>query len=393
MIKWRPFLLRITLVLSVMSVCFHAVAQLRDTAVVSLTKHGFENITVKDEGDTLLVGFENRRYRFDPAGCAAMVKSLKLTVPYSVVVKAILLKQGIPVMEFYTGGKYPEVKVKTLPPRFRFRSAQRRISNSSLNKPELVIYPQVKMQLGNFDDPFKSQFNLAPALEMDIARGLHVMAQVIIPLQNDLEPHGNSLRPGIISISQFVRLPANVYSILSIGYFTRNRYGLNSEFRKYLANGKFFLGCMAGVTGYAEFYEKTWHYSAVDRFTWFLDAGFIWSEYDLTLQSGYGRFTDGSAGWRADIFRQFREVTIGFFALNADGFLNGGFIFRISIPPGRYITRHRFRVRPSSYFSYEYRARGLSDSGKFFYTGSSLADLFHNINPGFLQHHMIRLLK
>lgn len=391
--KQYSFLRKIVLVLLLLPAWIPAKAQLRDSAIVALSGLGFENITVTDRGDTLVVSFENRRYRFDPAGCASLAKSLVPLAPDSVVISAILLRQGIPVVGFYTGKGGSEAKVQTLPRRFRLPPAEGRLNNSSLNKPELVIYPQVKIQLGNFDDPFKSQFNIAPALEMDIARGLHVMAQVIVPLQNDLEPHGNSVRPGILSISQFVRLPGNIFSLFSVGYFTRNRYGLNSEFRKYFLNGKVFLGCSAGVTGYAEFYDKSWEYSAVDRFTWFADAGFVWSKYDLTLQGGGGRFTDGSAGWRADIFRQFREVTIGFFALNADGFLNGGFTLRIPLPPGKYSTRHRFRVRPSSYFTYEYRAKGLSDSGKFFYTGSSLADLFHNINPGFLQHQMVHLPK
>lgn len=386
--RWS-FLKRIIFALPVIALCFQASAQLRDSSLVALSRQGFENIAVADHGDTLVVTFENRRYRFDPTGCSNLAKSLAPLVADSLVISSILLKHGIPVMKFCIPEKGGEAIVQTLPSRYRFRPSGSRMSQSSLNRPELVIYPQVKIQLGNLDDPFKSQFNIAPALEMDIARGLHVMAQVIVPLQNDLEPHGNSVRPGILSISQFVRLPANIYSLFSVGYFTRDRYGLNSEFRRYFANGKVFLGCSAGVTGYAEFYEKSWHYSSIDRFTWFVDAGFIWSKYDLTLQGGYGRFTDGSTGWRADLFRQFREVTIGFFALNADGFLNGGFTFRVPIPPRKYNTRHRFRVRPSSYFTYEYRAKGLSDSGKFFYTGQSLADLFHNINPGFLQHHMV----
>ncbi len=390
--RWRC-LHRIILFLPVLLVCFYVKAQLPDSLDIVLSRQGFENIAFIDKGDTLVVSFENRRYRFDPAGCANLVKSLVPLMPDSLIISAILLKQGIPVMRICLDGQGSEVKVQTLPSRFRLSSVGRRVHHSTLNKPELVIYPQVRIQLGNFDDPFKSQFNLAPALEMDIARGLHMMAQVIVPLQNDLEPHGNSVRPGILSISQFLRLPGNIYSLFSVGYFTRNRYGLNSEFRKYFANGKVFLGCMAGVTGYAEFYDNSWHYSSVDRFTFFADAGIIWSKYDLTLQGGYGRFTDGSAGWRVDLFRQFREVTIGFFALNADGFLNGGFSFRIPLPPGKYTTRHRFRVRPASYFTYEYRAKGLSDSGKFFYTGSSLADLFHNINSGFVQNQMVHLLK
>jgi hypothetical protein len=248
-----------------------------------------------------------------------------------------------------------------------------------------VIYPQIKLQLGNFDDPFESQFNIAPAVEISFLRGMNLMAQVIIPLQNDFGTAGNSVRPGIISLSQIIRFPKNFFWMVSAGYFTRNRYGFNGEVRKFLMNGKIALGFTGGITGYAALIDKQWAYTGIDRFTWFADASYRWAKFDLTLKAGYGGFIDGKTGWRVDVSRQFREVSIGFFALETDGFLNGGFNFSIPLPPRRYGTKHVARIRPESYFSWEYRAKGLSESGRFFSTGSDLTKVFQQINPDYMQ--------
>ena len=172
----------------------------------------------------------------------------------------------------------------------------------------------------------------------------------------------------------------------SAGYFTRNRYGFNGEARKFFLNGKIAVGFTGGVTGYAELIDKQWTYSAIDLFTWFADASYRWAKYDLMLKGGYGRFLDGNTGWRFDAARQFREFSIGFFALKTNGFLNGGFYFAVPLPPGRYSTKHAVRIRPESYFSYEYRARGLSEAGHTFSTGSSIMELMYNINPDFMMH-------
>jgi hypothetical protein len=168
---------------------------------------------------------------------------------------------------------------------------------------------------------------------------------------------------------------------------------MNAEFRRFFLNGKITAGFTGGLTGYAEFVDNAWQYSEISLFTWFADIGYRWAKYDLSVKAGYGRFTDGGNGWRFDAYRQFREITVGVFALQTEGFANGGFYFRIPLPPGRYNTRSVARIRPESYFSYEYRARGLADAGKYYYTGSSLTDLFHNCNPDFLQNEIKREIR
>lgn len=379
----------------------HAQPEADSLAVIQrLTDGGFENLSVTVRGDTVWVLAENRRYRFDPRGYATLAGLVMPMLKEYQVLGVVMLRRGIPSGQFTISkttwekgrrGDIPEksfagsIMVTTAMDKKVARLARTGLQRTAWNKIDLVIYPQVKIQLGNLDDPFKSQFNLAPAVELQFMRGMHFMAQVIVPLQNDLEPGGNTVRPGIVALSQTVRLPNDHYVMVSGGYFTRDRYGINAEWMKSLFNGRVLLGLTSGVTGYAGLREGRMQYGEVDLVTFFGDAAYRWSKYDLTIRAGAGRFVDGGYGWRADMSRQFREVTIGFFALQTEGFLNGGFTFRIPLPPGRYGTKGTFRVRPEDYFDYEYRAKGLSGAGKYFSSGTTLTELFYHIQPGFLQ--------
>ncbi len=368
-----------------------------------LAEGGFENLSVTARGDTVWVLAENRRYRYDPRGYASLTETVMPLLKENEVLGVVMLRRGIPSGQYIISkatwekgrrGDVPtesfaeSIVVTTAIDKQVARLARKGLLRTSWNKIDLVIYPQVKIQLGNLDDPFKSQFNLAPSVELQFMRGMHFMAQVIVPLQNDMEPGGNTVRPGIVALSQTVRLPHNLYMMVSGGYFTRDRYGLNSEMLKSFFNGRLLLGLTAGVTGYAALKEERWQYSEVDLITFFGDAAYRWTKFDLTLRAGAGRFVDGGYGWRADMFRQFGEVTVGFYALQTEGFLNGGFTFRLPLPPGRYSTRGTLRVRPEDYFEYEYRAKGLSGAGKFFSSGTTLTELFYHFQPGFLQSEM-----
>ena len=373
----------------------------------ALVNKGYENITIFTQADTLFVGAENRLYRWDPRAYADMIRLIMPFTGRNATVCLAVLLRGIPMVLITLPKRIWVDGMNGIPARDTLSSLMQtslnisRIqqkqfrktgSNASFNKIDLVVYPQVKIQLGNLDDPFKSQFNIAPAFEITFLRGMSLMAQVIIPLQNDLEIHGNSVRPGLITLSQTIRLPHNFFSVVTAGYFTRNRYGFNAEVRKFFLNGKITLGFNGGLTGYAELIDQQWNYTGINLFSWFADAAYRWARYDLTIKAGYGNFLNGGSGWRMDVYRQFREITIGFFALETAGFLNGGFYFRIPLPPGRYSTKHAVRIRPESYFSWEYRARGMSEAGRAYSTGNSFSDLFNNLNPDYLKQNVINEL-
>jgi hypothetical protein len=195
------------------------------------------------------------------------------------------------------------------------------------------------------------------------------------------DPQGNTIRPGLVVLSQAFRLPHHFFTTVSAGYFTRDRYGLNGEVRKFFFNGRMGVGATLGYTGQMRLLDGRFTYSGMQVWTWFCDASWRFARYDLTLRAGYGGFIDRDRGWRVDVARQFGEVTIGFFAMQTGGLTNGGFSFIVPLPPRRYGTKNHIRVRPASYVPWEYRAKGLPSAGRTFLTGSGTGELMFNLNP------------
>ncbi len=363
-----------------------------------LIKKGYENIRVASRNDTLYIGLENRVWRWEPRAAAEVLKVVMPSADSGAVVSLTLLRTGIPVTTLVVSRKqydnllagrvsaagFTDSVVALLSDRgYRSSVARQHRANPSFNKVDVVIAPQVKFQFGNFTHPLEVQFNVAPAVQISFLKGMSLTAQVIFPVYNNLlsDPEGNTIRPGVVVLSQAFRLPYQFFTTVSAGYFTRNRYGVNGEVRKFLFNGKMGVGATLGYTGQVQLVEGMFTYTPVDVFTWFCDASWRFAAYDLTIRAGYGGFINGDRGWRVDVSRQFGEVSIGFFAMRTGGLVNGGFNFIVPLPPRRYGTKNHIRVRPASYVPWEYRAKGLPSYGRTFTTGSGTEELLFNLNP------------
>ena len=363
-----------------------------------LIKKGYENIRVTSRNDTLYIGLENRVWRWEPRAAAEILKVVMPSADSGAVVSLTLLRTGIAVTTLVVSRKqydnllagrvtaagFTDSVVALLSDRgYRSSVARQHRANPSFNKVDVVIAPQVKFQFGNFTHPLEVQFNVAPAVQISFLKGMSLTAQVIFPVYNNLlsDPEGNTIRPGVVVLSQAFRLPYQFFTTVSAGYFTRNRYGVNGEVRKFLFNGKMGVGATLGYTGQVQLVEGMFTYTPVDVFTWFCDASWRFAPCDMTIRAGYGGFIDGDRGWRVDVSRQFGEVSIGFFAMRTGGLVNGGFNFIVPLPPRRYGTKNHIRVRPASYVPWEYRAKGLPSYGRTFTTGSGTEELLFNLNP------------
>ena len=367
-----------------------------------LAVKGYENVRVAHRGDTLYIGCENRVWRWEPRAAAEIFKLVMPAAGSAMVVSLTLLRTGIPVTTLIVtrkdyddlcAGRLPEgafahSAAALLPDRlYRAGIGRRQPVNPSFSKFDVVVYPQLRMQFGNFDHPLELQFNIAPAVRVSFWEGMSLTGQVIFPVYNNLttDPEGNTIRPGLLVLSQSFRLPGTLFATLAGGYFTRNRYGLNGELRKFLFNGKIALGAAIGYTSQMQFIEGRFIFKPEEAVTWFCDAAWRWARFDLTIRAGYGRFIGLDEGWRVDVSRQFGEVTIGFFAMETGGQVNGGFNFIVPLPPRRYGTKNQVRIRPASYVPWEYRAKGLNSYGRSFSTGNGTDEMLFNINPDYIK--------
>ena len=373
----------------------------------ALSNKGYENLFAIVSEDTIYIAYENRKYRWE---CKAIIDIIHTLIPLSESCKELCIipqYMGIPIIQITINiGKYLEfIKGKTLADNlmnsihisfdidnFQKQLKNKPVNNPSFNKLDIVIHPQFRAQFGNYSDPLESQINISPAINVSFWKGMKLTTQIIFPLQNDLEKEGDYIRPGLLTINQMFRLPLNSFGSVSVGYFTKNRYGANLETKKFLLNGKIALGLNLGYTGFANVMKGRWTYSEIDLLTWNADIAYRYAKYDLALKLGYGSYLNKDKGFRFDFYRQFGEVSIGFFAIKSNGVLNGGFNFCIPIPPRKYNTKRIVRIRPASYFNWQYRAKGLPKEGRTFKADNSISGLLDNLNPNYIKKQLIKLL-
>ena len=372
-----------------------------DSLLLSL---GLESVSVSSRNDTLFLSFENRRYRWEVTAVAEALNTVMPLTGDSTVVNLTLLRTGIPVVTITVPKRvYGELIAGTMSEatfekEITVTLAQSRAKDAAMNvsrplnpayrKADFSVAPLLKLQLGNFDNPLEAMFALVPGMQMTLARGTSLTAQVIVPVFNNLTPEAGKVRPGIVTLSQTIRLPHHFYTTLSAGYFTNDQYGFSGEVKKYLFNARVSAGAIIGYTGTAGWVQDTWLYTGLSTVTWSANASWRWAKQDLTLRASYGRYIYGDQGIRVDAVRRFGEVSVGFWAIRSGGVTNGGFNFVIPLPPRRYPSKHRVRLRPASYVPWEYRAFGLPHQGKTYHTGSEIETLMFNLNPDYLRTHL-----
>ncbi|MGH7491097.1 MAG: YjbH domain-containing protein [bacterium] len=368
---------------------------------IALTAQGFENVAVVVAERKIFVTYENRIYRHE---ARAIAEALRTAPPFAKGATHLILILQYRKLPFITvtvplqpnfsdssvasrayGNSAAEVFLEVEPGWHRLRSQCR--TNTSLRKLDIVLFPQLHAMFGEYEDPWKFQANLAPELAITLWKGMSLSAQLIVPLYNELGPEGDSVRPGVLAFSQLLRLPQQVFAAVTLGHFTRQRYGVDLEITKFVMNGKLALGGNLGYTGYASYDQGKWIYSSLDFWTALADVRYRWRCFDLYAGVTYGKFLYGDVGWRMDVLRQFGEVDIGFYGIQTQTGANLGFNFSIPIFPPRYLKPGALRVRTAKYFAWEYRYWSIWKSGStgFRYeTGQGLADLMKSFNPDFI---------
>lgn len=374
-----------------------------------LTKEGFENVSIGLKDEHLIITYENRIYRHE-------IKAMKKIMEYTLTImkSGVLKKPDIILIPQYR--KIPLVVVEI--PReeylsqlngnlsdkelifatnslFSLGSDWKEIrdikrANSSFYKLGIVLNPKFRAQFGQMYDPAIIQLNVVPEISTNIWKGMSASAQLIIPIYNEFEKDGDSVRPGLLTLNQTLRLPVNIFISMTAGYFTQNRYGTDLEIRKYSGNGKFSIGMDVGYTGYASYLKHVWEYSNVDLLTALVDAEYRFSRYDLSMDATYGKFLYGDKGLRFDVLQQFGEVDIGFFAIKTENGINGGFNFSIPIFPKKYLLTKYVRLSPAKAFQLEYRYKGKLDTGIRYDTGQKISEFLEDNNPQYIKNQMVK---
>lgn len=227
--------------------------------------------------------------------------------------------------------------------------------NRSAGKADIVVYPELFLKNTNFNKLYTYAISLSPAIEMELWKGGKITAQVVFPVATNLKGEYRKIHPGVMTLSQEVRLKHNLFGRITAGNFTHNRMGVQADLKYRTNNGRLEFGALAGSTVYSGIVDgEGWYISRQLR----VNAAFTISAYEphtnLQFDMQAGRYVYGDYGIRGDCSRHFGEYTIGLYALYAEGEINGGFHFAIPLPGKKWNRNHAIRIKPADYFAYTY---------------------------------------
>ena len=262
--------------------------------------------------------------------------------------------------------------------------------NGSLFKVDIVVYPELYFKNVVITQIYQVLFNLSPAIEVSLWKGMKLTAQMILPIYNDGYPDGyKKVRPGFVELVQSIRLPYNTFARLAIGHFNNDRYGVDLQMTHHLIwDERFTIEGRVGYTGTGYWDGFTLYYGTKRRVTWSVGGSFYWPKYNVETSLKVEQYLLGEKGVRIDCIRHFRYASIGFYAMKADGIkANGGFRFQITLPPYKYKRKGYIpRITTSNNFGIAYNA----GNERYYYKGYK-ATPYENImqnnsfNPYFIK--------
>lgn len=355
-----------------------------------LVARGFEHVEIVRVDGRLSVTLENRSFRYDMRALDEALAIIEAHVPPEQAYDATLLILGLPAV----AARRPVGQDEAAPVAYSILPRGRISAASTLvprQRPttftfDLVVHPQFAASLGNFDDPFEMQLNVAPELTTSLWRGMELSAQLIIPVYNELAESDDGVRPGLLTLAQYFRPSPTTLANVTVGYFTSNRYGVDASIRRYMLEGRLALGARVGRTGFLDYGRRQWRYGDLDRLLYRAEARYyVLPRLSFWLGASYGRFLAEDTGWRVDLHRRFGEVEVQLFAVTTNRGENAGLEISLPLPPFRQAPPRPVRVRPSRSFTWYYVFDKLEPAGGDYRTGSSLDDFWDGIEPGSLR--------
>lgn len=371
-----------------------------------LIENGYENLKIIISDGELLLAFENRVHRFE---IYSIMNLIELIEPFFDNLKNLVLiplnrkipisKITIPVKTyrvFKADHSQKEIFINSIVIEENTDEVMKNFSgvqpeNSSSYKFDMILKPSTQFEFGIYSQPVRYQLNINSDFRLNLWKGMNLDYEVIFPVHNDFYEREDSIRPGIITLNQTVRLPKSFYISSTIGFFTHNRFGFDLEALKSFNNGNINVGINLGYTALGYFSGFKMLYN--DNFTF---TGNVYFNYrveslDLTLGIMAGKFLFDDKTIRFDISREFGEIEIGFFALrSSEGISNGGVNITVPLWPGNYWNPGIFRVRPAENFGISYLVNTNTDKliGSRYNTGNRLNIYNKKINSSFVKNYL-----
>jgi len=250
--------------------------------------------------------------------------------------------------------------------------------NSNFGKVNILVYPQVSLKNLIINQVYQSLWQLGPALEVSLWKGMKFTYQVQIPIYNDgYASRESKVHPGFVTLSQRFRDPWkwNIFGKATVGVFSGSRYGGALELAYYFPNERFSIDTQLGMLGLCYWNGFVLHYDRDLNFYWNFAANYynpsLRTQFTLRAQ----HFLYGDYGVKYEMIRHFKRCSVGLYA--EKGFasymdLNVGFRFQIALPPFSQKRRGYIpKISTSSHIGMSYNANNEQVYYKEYRTESS----------------------
>lgn len=393
----------------------HAIAQtlvaydnMQNKVFSQMEAEGFQSISIKQEGELFFLAYENRVYRYEVAAIRHIIQLIAPTLKGKVTQLILITrKQQIPIVATkvklvdYFAFVAGEIDLEIFTSRLQITQNDLLLpkngwsinnKNTGTFRLEIVIEPDIKLALGGKPDPIQHQFNLIPTANLYLWKGALLKLQGILPISNELAiPEETIIRPGILSLSQQIRLPNNLFVGVSVGYFTNYRYGTSIDVAQYFFNGNLALRGQIGYTGYASYpkrlgvdeLEKIWQYGELEYTDYKFGVDYFVAKWNLKVGVEYGKVLYHKNIFQVSLNQRFKEIEFGLFGFKTDDGNNYGINLTIPIFPKKYWKPKAVSIRPSSHLSYTYFSTERYVNQ--YKTGINLALQNQSFNPALLQ--------
>ena len=309
-----------------------------DRTVDALVEMGFENVGWADDGNERIYTLQNSAYRLNGVGIGKAVDVIReIGLPEGKPCRIIVLDNNIPQISLcflpvwedsvYTGERRDwHVSYDLGGTWKKMRKVKKK--NSSLFKVDILVYPQLSFKNLIITQIYQALFDLSPAIEVSLWKGMKLTGQLVIPVYNDgygrLE---EVVHPGHLTVSQSFRLPYNVFGKLTAGFFNASQYGVDLDMAYRFPDERFSLLARVGATGNGYWDAFTYHYDPTITFTWSLGGSFYWPLYNTQFNLKVEQYLQKEVGAKFEVIRHFRYCSIGLYAMKAKGInINGRFL-------------------------------------------------------------------
>jgi hypothetical protein len=371
-----------------------------DETIVKLSEHGFENVSglTDEQGSIYLI--EAGAYNVPGHGIAEAVAIIARSgLPAGKSCTLIVMLNNIPQMSLsYCPSSGDSVHAGDLrywnasyelPPGWQ-RARDGQVSNKSLYKVDVVIYPELYFRNYIISKVYEVVANISPALEVSFWPGMKLSAQVIFPLKNDYGERYRQIRPGYVSVSQSFRLPARTFLTATAGTFNNFRWGLDLRAKHMLRDERFRIDARLGYTAKGYYENWAYYHGREWTLTGSLSAHFYLPSHNTGFEIRGERYLRGEYGICVEMMRHFRDASVGFYVTKVEhagrnGF-NGGFIFHVALPPYKNKRKGFIPRIHAGDFGIRYNASNEEVYGKSYRTGRNDNQLRENsFNPFFIK--------